>query len=206
VSSEDEASACAKLVSLKCAIVEELDRLPFRNWAGRVHLFSEELALRDDEATTRVLLMDVWMHLRRAVAQRSDPVTPEWMRCDAVQEMCDGFRKDLASLLDRRATELAALDRVLEIEQLVRANLVGLTVRMLARKAGATVRELRKLIERHFHQTPRQFIAACRAAEAGKLIAAGWKREAAAAAVGLHHRGNLNVQMRKQLGIRPGSG
>jgi hypothetical protein len=56
---------------------------------------------------------------------------------------------------------------------------------------------LRKLVEQYFHLTPRRFIAECRAVEACNLIALGWKREAAAAAVGLHHRGNLNEQIRK---------
>jgi AraC-like DNA-binding protein len=149
--------------------------------------------------------MDMWMYVRRAVPQ-SRPAAPEWTTWQSVTAMCDGFKTDLTCLLDREPTRLASLERVRELDLLVRANLPGLTVRMLARKAGVSVHGLRKLVEPHFHQTPRQFIAACRAAEAGKLIAAGWKREAAAAAVGLHHRGNLNVQMRKRLGVGPGSG
>lgn len=205
--SAEDSSACARLVSLKCAVVEEIHRLPVKRWADRVHSLVEELRRQPDLAATRVLLMDVWIHVGQAApADGLELTAPAWTLDASVNSTCERFEIELRDLLDRSAAEIAALEHACEIEQLACANLCGLTAVLLARKAGLTIHQLRRIVRQRFEQTPREFISGCRAREARKLIALGWKREAAAVAVGLHHRGNLNAQLRRHVDFRGAAG
>lgn len=156
MSAEDDASVCVSLVSLKCAIVEELRGLPVTRWADRVHSLVEELGRRPDLAATRVLLLDVWMHVRRSVpTDGRKPTAPAWALAASVNSACERFEVELHDLLDQKAVEIAVLERARGIEQLACANLCGLTVGVLARRAGLTSHGLRKIVHQRFEQTPR---------------------------------------------------
>jgi hypothetical protein len=133
VSREDEATELAILVALKFRTLQELDQVPLTNWIVRVQSFLEELARRANLAVARVLLLDVSMHVHQRVGSGLGAATSTWMAEPNASRMCKCFENELTCFLDRKPMELAAIEHAREIERIVRANLPGLTVNLLAR-------------------------------------------------------------------------
>jgi AraC-like DNA-binding protein len=198
------ASSCFHLANLKRETARAFNHVPIRKWPDHLRALVVAVSSTADLATARVMLIDLWMAVEEALGQT--PVRmPDWIDCESLVELPIRFEHDLRSLIDVQTSNSSRrMVTLREIERVVIEHLGGpLMPATIGRAVGLSPRTLRSILRQQYGVTPRQYIAARRAAEAYRLIQLGCKRDAALTLVGLRHRGNLNRQLRRLAAANP---